>query len=556
MPLWERLQRVSQRVPSRGKIAVMSADARGPVTIRRPVARIDRSQQKPLFESLPEPEASPAPSRPRPMAFIEPDPNELCVGNTGLKTHLKQMGIREPFVVRDLLSEIDFDPFKAAYPGGGRAAYGPREMIGILLYGIMQGVTSLRQLERFARVDLGCWWISGGITPDHSILGRFVQRHETLISDVLFGDVVVTTLKWTETTADDLAGDGTVIEAMSSRFGLLTKEALQDRRAELAEKTDPESIAERTQLDELDAELSERRAQGRKDSFGTGHPLEPDASVLKQKRGGFRPSYAPTILANEARIVVDAEIAPGYELKAMVALMRRAEAERVSLDNGFLAREVMDAALASDIDALIATRGERASKTDKAEDSSESKRFTRSDFYYDELRDLYICPAGEELIRVTHSGEGVEGDGYDRYGTKACFECPQRSRCTEGKQRFIERRRSTVLREAMEQVMRQRGARGRYALHKSWVEPVFSVLRQNQGLNRFRRRGLRKVRLEFRMHLMAYNLSRVVAKIRALGGFVGAVSGLIWAISRLQGRFRTLVAEIRIHPVLATATVR
>ena len=43
------------------------------------------------------------------------------------------------------------------------------------------------------------------------------------------------------------------------------------------------------------------------------------------------------------------------------------------------------------------------------------------------------------------------------------------------------------------------------------VEPVFSVLGQLQGLKRFRRRGLAGARLEFALHVMAYNLSRVVA---------------------------------------------
>ena len=40
------------------------------------------------------------------------------------------------------------------------------------------------------------------------------------------------------------------------------------------------------------------------------------------------------------------------------------------------------------------------------------------------------------------------------------------------------------------------------------------MLRERQGLNRFRRRGLRRVRLEFRLHLTAYNLGRALAYAR------------------------------------------
>jgi len=43
------------------------------------------------------------------------------------------------------------------------------------------------------------------------------------------------------------------------------------------------------------------------------------------------------------------------------------------------------------------------------------------------------------------------------------------------------------------------------------VELVFSVLRFEQELNRFRRRGLRgMLRCEFALHVMAYNLGRAL----------------------------------------------
>ena len=44
--------------------------------------------------------------------------------------------------------------------------------------------------------------------------------------------------------------------------------------------------------------------------------------------------------------------------------------------------------------------------------------------------------------------------------------------------------------------------------------PLMAGLRERQGLNRFRRRGLRGVRLEFRLHLMAYNLGRALVYAR------------------------------------------
>jgi hypothetical protein len=54
-----------------------------------------------------------------------------------------------------------------------------------------------------------------------------------------------------------------------------------------------------------------------------------------------------------------------------------------------------------------------------------------------------------------------------------------------------------------------------FSQRKVIVEPVFSGLRRQQGLDRFRRRGLQGVTREFALHVMAYNLSRAVALRRA-----------------------------------------
>ena len=53
--------------------------------------------------------------------------------------------------------------FEARYQPGERPPYAPRAMVGIILYGILQDLSSLRDLERLARADVGCWWLSGGI---------------------------------------------------------------------------------------------------------------------------------------------------------------------------------------------------------------------------------------------------------------------------------------------------------------------------------------------------------------------------------------------------------
>jgi len=86
-------------------------------------------------------------------------------------------------------------------------------MMGLILYGVRQGIHSLRALEQMARVDLGCMWVSGGIAPDHSVIGQFICRHASLISRCLFEGLTAAVPKRSDSNNGELAGNGTVIEA-------------------------------------------------------------------------------------------------------------------------------------------------------------------------------------------------------------------------------------------------------------------------------------------------------------------------------------------------------
>ena len=105
-------------------------------------------------------------------------------------------------------------------------------MLGLILYGIMQGVSSLRALERLARVDLGCMWVTGGIAPDHANIGRFICLHEQIMAQDFFEALTRTILTKTATSTARLAGDGTVIEAACSHYRLLKEDAVRARVSE------------------------------------------------------------------------------------------------------------------------------------------------------------------------------------------------------------------------------------------------------------------------------------------------------------------------------------
>lgn len=91
----------------------------------------------------------------------------------------------------------------------------------------MQGVSSLRGLERLARLDLGCMWVTGGIAPGHANIGRFIHMHSESLTESFFESIVQTTLIMTGAGIASLAGDGTVIEAACSHYKVCREEALK-----------------------------------------------------------------------------------------------------------------------------------------------------------------------------------------------------------------------------------------------------------------------------------------------------------------------------------------
>jgi|TARA_A100001518_G_C1213574_1_gene56224 transposase len=355
---------------------------------------------------------------------------------TPLEDHLRQSGIRAPLVVAELLDAQDWTPFEDRYATTGRAPYAPRAMMGLILYGIMQGVSSLRALERLARVDLGAMWVTGGIAPDHANIGRFICLHEQALSQTFFEALTRTVLARSGTSTACLAGDGTVIEAACSHYRLLKEEAV---RARVSKARIGHQQALPEQQDETQQQLDR------------AHACEQvlDARIAARRRHG-----------------------------------KRTDTVRVSL-----------------------LCPPRPSTTDKAKGLYHKNLFT-----YDAEQDVYYCPAGQRLQRISHINASVRSREQTVYACNACEGCPQRIACTRSvRGRRIKHYPEDEARLALQQIMTHPGAQAVFRQRKAMVEPVFSALRQQQGLSRFRRRGLAGVKREFSLHALAYNLARAVA---------------------------------------------
>jgi hypothetical protein len=178
-----------------------------------------------------------------------------------------------------------------------------------------------------------------------------------------------------------------------------------------------------------------------------------------------------------------------------------AEAIEVLADRGYFKSEEIAACEEAGIEAYVPkplTSNARA-----------EGRFDRRDFVYDRERNTYVCPAGENLTyRMTTEDAGKV---LHRYWTNACEGCALKAYCTPGKQRRISRwEHEDVLERAQERLDRRPDA---MIVRRSTVEHPFATIKAWMGATHFRMKTLKHVATEMALHVLAYNLKRVMALI-------------------------------------------
>ncbi|WP_372972611.1 transposase [Marinobacter sp.] len=363
---------------------------------------------------------------------------------------------------------------------------------------------------------------NSGICPDHANIGRFIALHDDLIAGPFFEALTRSVLRETGSAGECLAGDGTVVEAAASHYGLLKVEAAQQKAedAQRQAQDDPDDLdkqgrAEQAQRVHHTLERRSQRRQARGKSSGQLRisPQEPDALVQPLKRGrGMAPAYKPSILANESRVVVGHVVDPSNEVAVLPGLLTQsrkvtgAMPGELLLDAGYWADAVIETSLTHDI-SLLCPEGRTGGKR-----SAGSRLYPKSDFCYSEFDDSYRCPAGARMVVIGRWAGNEKSPAYTLYGTPACNGCEHRAQCTRNKKgRRLKRYDGDEAKEALRQVMCHPKAKRRFSRRPAMVEPVFSVMRGLQGLNRFRRKGLAAVRTEFALHVLAYNLGRALA---------------------------------------------
>lgn len=385
-----------------------------------------------------------------------------------------------PFVadLKRICEEIAGERLRQMYKPHGGVAYDPVGMFCVLMFGLMRGTFSTRELEDRVRYDVRFQYLMRGQTPDHTTISRFRQLVSGVLED-LSREVIARAQAEGLVSGRNVAVDGTKIEANTSQWRRnLQKAAAEDQAQEHA---------------------------------------DPDARPMRQRKGGA------IIRGYNAQVAVDME-GDGLILACHVSNHAKDAVEMQTVVENLKAANVLP-------ETIVADAGYDSAPNHQALVDASVTGFVSPHTHHDEFWSLgengeVLCPAGHPPVKTRQTV--IDGVVYDKYEVRECRGCPLKSACGVRKRKAISVRASydPSIRVANAHRCQSQEGQEKRVKRSATVERAIAHLKWNRGLRSFKTRGLRKVLSEFRLHCLAHNLERLVrAVFRLLWRIFGPQSG-------------------------------
>lgn len=416
------------------------------------------------------------------------------------------------FIV-EVIENLDLTTMSKSYRGTGSASYHPAPLLGLLVYGYATGVFSSRKLERATYDSVAFRFIAANDHPDHDTIATFRRRFLKEI-EALFVKVLLLAREMGVLKMGTLALDGTKIHANASRHRALSyehagkieaqlKEEVAEllAKAEAADQTDvpdgmsiPEELARRQdRLEKLAVAKAkiEARAAERYARELTEHEAKLAAREAKTAATGKKPRGKPpqppvqgplpkdqiNLTDEESRIMPVA--GGGFEQCYNAQAVVTADSMLV------IAADVVQAPNdKQQIEPMLNQIGGLPDSLGKAER-------LLADTGYFSAANVAACEAAgiAPLIAMGRQPH------HPPVGEFFCDDplAPENPTPVE----------------AMAHRLKTRAGRELYALRKQIPEPVFGIIKSVMGFRQFLLRGIDKVRGEWRLVTMAWNLKRM-----------------------------------------------
>lgn len=428
--------------------------------------------------------------------------------------------------------------FKGVDPHAtGRPAYHPAVLLKIYLYGYLNRVQSCRRLEREAQRNVELMWLTERLAPDFKTIADF-RKHNGKAIRATCRDFVVLCRRLGLFTQAIVAIDGSKFKAVNNRDRNYTF-AKMKRRAEEIEKSIERYLRQLDSADQGDPAVTEAQTAQLKEKIAALTEEVQQLQAIEIQRIQAPDQQVSLTDPDSRSMTTRGTGVVGYNVQTAVDnrhhLIIAHEVTKVGSDRSQLSRMANQARDASGIKDLtvVADRGyfkgeeilecHKAGITTylpkpKTSPSQAKGMFPREAFVFIPESNEYRCPAGERLIWRFKSVE--KGQTLHCYWSSACPTCTMKGQCTTGKHRRIKRWEHEDVLEAVQSRLDQKPEMMR--LRRQTVEHPFGTLKAWMGSTHFLTKSLKNVSTEMSLHVLAYNMKRVM-KILGTKGLIQAM---------------------------------
>ena len=408
----------------------------------------------------------------------------------------------------------------------GRPGYAPADLLKLYIYGYLNRVRSSRRLEAETHRNIEVIWLLRHLKPDFKTIADFRRDNRKVFRSV-FRQFVLLCKQLDLFGRELLAVDGTRIKAVNNKDRNFTRASL----AEFIKLADKKLDDYLQRLDHSDA--TEQSAGGARVAN-----LAEKIAAIRGRRERCQEMLAELDRTGESQIsltdpdsramAAHTRVAVGYNAQIAVdtkhKLIVEQQVTNQVLDMGLLtetaepAKEILGVETIDvvadkgyfkieDIEACEKAGMEPYVPRPQRGPSVRAGFFRKDEFKYDPETDSYTCPAGQRL--TPYSSSALRQLKKINYANrKACRDCPLRARCTDNQFRTVSRLEN----EAVLDRMQERLAKRPEVLNqrRETVEHPFGSIKQWMNQGAFLMRGLEKVRAEFSLTALAYNIRRVL----------------------------------------------
>ena len=450
-------------------------------------------------------------------------------------TETNPVRVVDVFVDELDLRELGFEGVEPA--ATGRPAYHPAVVLKLYIYGYLNRVQSSRRLEKEAQRNVEVMWLTGRLMPDFKTIADFRKDNGKAIRSVCRQFVVLCQQLGLFSEAL-VAIDGSKFKAVNNRDRNFTGAKLQRRMEEIeasinryltdldtADRQEPVIAKAKTERlqDKIAAlkvqmkEMKKIEVQLSQTSDKQISLTDPDARSMKTRGTGVVGYNVQTAVDAKHHLIVAHEVTNvGRDHEHLSSMAKQARAAMGTdeitavADRGYFKGEEILACHEAGITVIVPKTTTSGAKADG--------RFDRADFIYDAQKNEYRCPAGEHLIwRYASLQDGLV---QHRYWSSHCQQCAIKEKCTPGKQRRVTRWEHEDVLESMQTRLDHRPDSMR--IRRQTVEHPFGTIKLWMGSAHFLTTTLKKVSTEMSLHVLAYNLKRVM-KILGTGVLIEAI---------------------------------